>query len=168
MIGSNLIRLCVAMVWCWSAVVVWSWSASSSATMVWSWSNEKNGDWRESDRQRFDQAACGLMLIGGSGAMLIDGVLRATVVMLITESEARGRVRWEREREREREKLLKYLCKCYSNRALCIITVVIVHKCTILHPLMWVLFWAKMCKSTSFFYFAKVSTGWCNCSNIVQ
>ena len=74
----------------------------------------------------------------------------------------------ERERKREREKLLKYLCKCYSNRALCIITVVIVHKCTILHPLMWVLFWAKMCKSTFFFYFAKVSTGWCNCSNIVQ
>ena len=71
----------------------------------------------------------------------------------------------EREREREREKLLKYLCKCYSNRALCIIIVVIVHKCTILHPLMWVLFWAKMCKSTTFFYFAKVFTGWCNCSN---
>ena len=72
------------------------------------------------------------------------------------------------ERQREREKLLKYLCKCYSNRALCTVTVVIVHKCIILHPLMWVLFWAKMCKSTTFFYFAKVSTGWCNCFNIVQ
>ena len=33
-----------------------------------------------------------VMLIGDSHVMLIDGVLRAAVVMLITESEARGRV----------------------------------------------------------------------------
>ena len=73
-------------------------------------------------------------------------------------------VRWEQQRQRERErkkKLLKYLCKCYSNRAYCTVSVAIMHKCTILHPL----FWAKMCKSTTFFYFAKVFTGWCNCSN---
>ena len=77
-------------------------------------------------------------------------------------------VRWEQQRQKERErkkKLLKYLCKCYSNRAYCTVSVAIMHKCTILHPLMWVLFWAKMCKSTTFSYFAKVFTGWCNCSN---
>ena len=62
----------------------------------------------------------GVMLIGDSDVMLIDGVLRAAVVMLITESEARGRVSREHQRERERERereILKYLCKCYSNRA---------------------------------------------------
>ena len=156
------------MVWYWSAVVVWSWSASSSATMVWSWSNEKNGDWGDSDRWRFNQAACGLMLIGGSGVMLIDGVLRAAVVWCWSWRERRegSEVKATKtEREREKKKLLKYLCKCYSNRAYCTVSVAIMHKCTILHPLMWVLFWAKMCKSTTFFYFAKVFTGWCNCSN---
>ena len=35
----------------------------------------------------------GVMWIGDSGVMLIDGVLRAAVVMLITKSEARERVR---------------------------------------------------------------------------
>ena len=34
----------------------------------------------------------GVMLIGGSGVILIDIFLRAAVVMLITESEAKGRV----------------------------------------------------------------------------
>ena len=41
---------------------------------------------------------------------------------------------------------------------ICTVTVAIVHKCTILHPLMWVFFWAKMCKMSAFFYFAKLST----------
>ena len=38
---------------------------------------------------------------------------------------------------------------------ICTVTIAIVHKCTILHPDVGV-FWAKMCKKTTFFYFAKV------------
>ena len=36
------------------------------------------------------------------------------------------------------------------------VTVHIVHKCTILHPLMWVFFLLKMCKISTFFYFAQL------------
>ena len=44
------------------------------------------------------------------------------------------------------------------------VTIAIMHKCTILHPLMWVFFWVKMCKICNFFYFARVYTCWCGCS----
>ena len=98
LIGDDLIRLCAALVWCWSVAVVWSWLASWSTAMVWSWSNEKNGEWSaaiwlggvwfDADRQQLcvDQMSSSC----GSG------------VMLIMESEARGRVRWEQQRQRER------------------------------------------------------------------
>ena len=46
---------------------------------------------------------------------------------------------------------------------LCMVTIAIVHKCTILHPLMLVFFWAIMCKMSNFFYFAKLYTSWCGC-----
>ena len=66
------------------------------------------------------------------------------------ESEVRVRAT---ERRREK-KLLKYLYKCYSNRAYihgyCSNTVAIVHKCTILPPLMWVFFWPKCVKGVTF------------------
>ena len=36
---------------------------------------------------------------------------------------------------------------------ICMVTVAIVHLCTILHPLMWVFFLVKMCKMKGFFFF---------------
>ena len=39
---------------------------------------------------------------------------------------------------------------------ICTVTVAIVHKCTILHLLMWVFFLLKMCKMSTFFYFAQL------------
>ena len=107
LISDDLIRLCAALVWCWSGAVVWSWLASWLTAMVWSWSNEKNGEWSaaiwlggvwfDADRQQLcvDQMSS----LCGSG------------VMLIMESEVRAT-----ETKREKQ-LLKYLCKCYSNRA---------------------------------------------------
>ena len=47
---------------------------------------------------------------------------------------------------------------------ICTVTVAILHKCTILHPLMWVFFWVKMCKMSNFFYFTRLYTCWCGCS----
>ena len=76
--------------------MVWSWSASSSATMFWSWSNEKNGDWGESDWRRFDQAACGsgLMLIGSSGSILISEFIGYNGLILIKWEKWRLRGEW--------------------------------------------------------------------------
>ena len=41
---------------------------------------------------------------------------------------------------------------------ICIVTVAIMHKCTILHPLMWLFFCVKMCKMGTFFYFRRLYT----------
>jgi len=41
---------------------------------------------------------------------------------------------------------------------ICMTIVAIMYKCIILHPLMWVFFWVKMCKIDNFFYFARVYT----------
>ena len=41
---------------------------------------------------------------------------------------------------------------------ICIVIVAIMHKCTILHPLMWLFFCAKMCKMGTFFYFRRLYT----------
>ena len=38
---------------------------------------------------------------------------------------------------------------------ICMVTVAIVHLCTILHPLMWVFFLVKMCKMKGFLHFAR-------------
>ena len=38
---------------------------------------------------------------------------------------------------------------------ICTVIVALVHLCTILHPLMWVFFFIKMCKMNYFFYFAR-------------
>ena len=46
---------------------------------------------------------------------------------------------------------------------ICTVTIAIVHKCTILHRLMWVFFRPNCVKGIPSFYFAKLSTGRCNC-----
>ena len=51
---------------------------------------------------------------------------------------------------------------------ICIVTVAIMHKCTILHPLMWLFFCVKMCKMGTFFYFRRLYTCWCGCSYVMS
>ena len=84
------------------------------------------------------------------------------------EREVRVEAENERVRWGERKK-----CKIINVRAtvtlhICTVTVAIVHKCTILHPLMWGFFWVKMYKMGNFFYFARVYTCWCGCSNVLE
>ena len=47
---------------------------------------------------------------------------------------------------------------------ICTVTVAIVHRCTIIHKLVWVFFSLKLCKSSHFFHFAQLCPSWCNCS----
>ena len=79
---------------------------------------------------------------------------------MIGGSESKVRMRATRETERRREKkIIKILnISAIVTMHLCMVTIAIVHKCTILHPLMWVFFWAIMCKMSNFFYFAKLYT----------
>ena len=49
---------------------------------------------------------------------------------------------------RDKKKISKILMH------ICMVTVAIVHLCTILHPLMWVFFLVKMCKMKGFLHFA--------------
>ena len=51
---------------------------------------------------------------------------------------------------------------------ICIVIVAIMHKCTILHPLMWLFFCVKMCKMGTFFYFRRLYTCWCGCSYVMS
>ena len=111
----------VAVVWCWSAVVVRSWSASSSATMVWSWSNEKNGDWGESDRRRVVWCWSAIVVWCWSAAVVwcwsMDFFVRQSWCWSRRVRREGEWVESTKEKEREKKKILKYLCKCYSNRA---------------------------------------------------
>ena len=81
----------------------------------------------------------------------------------------RERERWEWEVENERVRWTREKkCKIINERPtvtvhICTVTVAIVYKCTILHPLIWVFFWVKMCKMGNFFYFAWLYTCWCGC-----
>ena len=93
------------------------------------------------------------------------------------------RVRWERERQRvsslkekgerevrwrkkrdERKKYKIIICTATVTVHIRTVTVAMVHKRTILHAMMWVFFWAKLYKRSTFFYFAKLFTIWCGCS----
>ena len=59
------------------------------------------------------------------------------------ESEVRVRAT----RDKEREKITKILNACATITVhICMVTVALVHLCTILHPLMWVFFWSKCVK----------------------
>ena len=59
----------------------------------------------------------------------------------------------QRDRE-EREKIIKILnASATITVHICMITVAIMHKCTILHPLLWVFFWPKCVKGITFFLF---------------
>ena len=51
---------------------------------------------------------------------------------------------------------------------ICIVIVAIMHKCTILHPLMLLFFCVKMCKMGTFFYFRRLYTCWCGCSYVMS
>ena len=69
---------------------------------------------------------------------------------ILSVSEEEGEGEGEREREREksdgerrevREKIYKIMiCTTTITVHICTVTVAIVHKCTILHPLMWIFF----------------------------
>ena len=68
-------------------------------------------------------------------------------------------VKVEAENERVRWGEIKK-CKIINVRDIvivhtCMVTIAIVHKCTILHPLMWVIFWVKICKMRNIFLFCK-------------
>ena len=53
----------------------------------------------------------------------------------------------QRNREKEREKIIKLLNASVTVTVhICTVSIVIVHKYTILHPLMWVFFWPKCVK----------------------
>ena len=53
----------------------------------------------------------------------------------------------QRDREKEREKMIKLLNASVTVTVhICTVSIVIVHKYTILHPLMWVVFWPKYVK----------------------
>ena len=125
-IGGDLIRRRVVVVWCWSVVVVRSWSASSSATMVWSWSNEKNaikGRVIGGDLIRRSVVWCWLAAVMWCWSAAVVWCWSMEFFMRQLWCWSR-RVRREgewaestREKEIEKKKILKYLCKCYSNRA---------------------------------------------------
>ena len=62
------------------------------------------------------------------------------------------RVRATKETKRRREKIIKILnASATITVHICMITVAIMHKCTILHPLLWVFFWPKCVKGITFF-----------------
>ena len=66
---------------------------------------------------------------------------------MIDGSESEVRVRATRETERRREKIIKILnASATITVHICMITVAIMHKCTILHPLMCVFFEPKCIK----------------------
>ena len=68
----------------------------------------------------------------------------------------RGRVSFADEEERGKKKSESEIIKILNAHAtvavhICMVTVAIVHLCTILHSLMWVFFCSKCVKSVSFF-----------------
>ena len=67
---------------------------------------------------------------------------------------------WVRESltRQEREERKKIDRRATVTMHICTDIVAIVHKCTILHPLMWVFFLLKMYKMSKFFYFARFYT----------
>ena len=83
------------------------------------------------------------------------------------------RVRSTREKKREwgegeREKKSQILnVRATITVHICTVIVALVHLCTILHPLMWVFFFIKMCKMNYFFYFARFCNHWCGCSKLL-
>ena len=80
----------------------------------------------------------------------------------------------QRDREKEREKTNKIIiASAIVIMYICTVAIAIVHKCTILHPLMWVFFCSKCAKCffahftrilSTFFHFAQFCINWCNCS----
>ena len=87
-------------------------------------------------------------------------------------------LRWE-EREKKSEKgffflvVYEYNIKIIDGRAtvimhICTVTIAIMHKCIILHPLMWVFFGVKIYKMGTFFYFRRLYTCWCGCSYMLD
>ena len=70
---------------------------------------------------------------------------------MISGSESEVRVRATRETERRRKKIIKILnISAIVTMHLCMVTIAIVHKCTILHPLMWVFLGPKCVKRLPF------------------
>ena len=71
--------------------------------------------------------------------------------MIWSNEERESEVRWPKPRDKEREEIIKILnASATVTMHICTITVVIVHLCTILHPLMWVFFWPKCVKWRDF------------------
>ena len=57
---------------------------------------------------------------------------------------------------RDKKKISKILnASAIVTVHICMVIVAIVHLCIILHPLMWVFFWVKMCKMKGFLHFAR-------------
>ena len=81
--------------------------------------------------------------------------------------------KWEKRRATrdKREKINKIInWRVIVTMYICTVNIVIVHKCTILHLLMWVFFFffVNMCKMGTFFYFRRLYTCWCNCSKSIS
>ena len=76
--------------------------------------------------------------------------------LMIDGSESEVRVRETRETERRREKKTNKIINASATVTvhICMVTIAIMHKCTILHSLMWVFFCSKLCKMSTFFHFA--------------
>ena len=72
--------------------------------------------------------------------------------LLINDSESEVRVRATRDTKRRREKKLikKINGSATVTVHICTVTVAMVHKCTIMHPLMWVFFGSKCVKRLHF------------------
>ena len=65
----------------------------------------------------------------------------------------------KKEKKRSEYKIIKIL-NAHATVAvhICMVTVAIVHKCTIMHKLEWLFFLLKLCKIDHFFYFAQLYT----------
>ena len=62
----------------------------------------------------------------------------------------------ERENKKSESEIIKILnAHTIVTVHICTVIVAIVHLCTILHPLMWVFFFVKMCKMKGFLHFAR-------------
>ena len=63
----------------------------------------------------------------------------------------------KKEKKRSEYKIIK-IFNAHATVAvhICMVTVAIVHKCTIMHKLVWLFFLLKLCKIDHFFHFAQL------------
>ena len=103
-----------------------------------------------------------VVVIGGTGlqwwwlAVLgyCDGQFLLLLLLLGIEEWVRESLTRQERGERKKYKIIDRRATVVVH--ICMVTVAIVHKCTILHPLMWVFFFcSKYVKWVNFFYFAK-------------